>query len=67
MTQKELEAGADAVGRVAQKYGVANWLTRDHLREIAAEVIAAHDRVDADAAEALAVEAARMTAAKKAK
>ncbi len=64
MTQAELEAGANAVLKIAQKYGVANWLSRDQLREIAAAVIAAHDRVHADAAEAMAAESARVSLAK---
>ncbi len=51
MTTAELEAGADAVLAIAQKYHVAGWLTRDQLREIAAAVISAHDRVHAAAAE----------------
>lgn len=64
MTEAELSAGADAVFAVAQRYGVAGWLSRDNLREIAAEVIAAHDRVHAEAALRAAREAREADAAK---
>lgn len=60
MTTTELEAGADAVLHVAEKYGVAHWLSRDQLREIAAAVISAHDQVHADAAKK---EASRLASA----
>ncbi len=43
MTQEELEKGADAVEVVAQKHGLAAWVNRDQLREIAAAVITALD------------------------
>lgn len=41
MTNGELEAGADAVHALAEKYGVSFWINRDKEREIASEVIKA--------------------------
>ena len=42
MTQQELEAGADAVAKIAARHGVGSWIDRDQEREIAAEVIQAY-------------------------
>lgn len=47
MTQAELEAGADAVEKIAESHGVASWLSRDNLREIAAAVIKVIDEMRA--------------------
>ena len=52
MTQQELEAGADAVARMAAKYGVGNWIDRDQEREIAAEVIRAYQELQPKAVQA---------------
>lgn len=41
MTKEELEAGADAVHAIAEKYGLAMFVTRDQEREVAAAVIKA--------------------------
>ena len=67
MTNAELNAGALAVEQIAQKYHVAGWLNINHYREIAAAVIAAHDRVHAEAAAAHAAEAARLVSIEKTK
>lgn len=41
MTKEELEAGANAVHAVAEKYGLAMFVNRDQEREVAAAVIKA--------------------------
>lgn len=64
MTFDELDAGAEAVRLVALKYGVAGWLSPDHLREIAARVIEAHDKVHVEAAARAAEKASTAVAAK---
>jgi hypothetical protein len=44
ITHQQLEDGADAVSKLAAKYGVGGWISRDQEREIAADVIESYQK-----------------------